>query len=166
MCGRLNVSMYGTRDAAFNWHEHYKQHLIGLGFKQHTTPPCSVASGVDAKLTRFAAQMRKHPKCKIQIVGPETKDDKHVKVLNRIITWQEKDGHQMMTYEADPRHAEIIKSEMGVNQAKTLATITIKGDVGEETNSELTKGHETACRSVHTICVQRNQFSNGITKGN
>lgn len=39
-CGELNVSMYGTRDVAMNWHEHYAQHLEGLGFKQGKASPC------------------------------------------------------------------------------------------------------------------------------
>ena len=38
-CGRRNISMYGTRDVALNWHEHYKQHLIGIGFRQGKANP-------------------------------------------------------------------------------------------------------------------------------
>ena len=33
-CARLNVSMYGTRDAASNWEEKYASHLIRCGFRQ------------------------------------------------------------------------------------------------------------------------------------
>lgn len=40
MCGRLSVSMYGTRDAALNWHEHYRDHLISLGSDQGRASPC------------------------------------------------------------------------------------------------------------------------------
>ena len=32
MCGRLNVSMYGTRDAAANWEAKYADHLVLNGF--------------------------------------------------------------------------------------------------------------------------------------
>ena len=32
MCGKLNVSMYGTRDAAKGWQETLSAHLISLGF--------------------------------------------------------------------------------------------------------------------------------------
>ena len=32
MCGRLNVSMYGTRRAATNWQAHYTNVLIKNGF--------------------------------------------------------------------------------------------------------------------------------------
>ena len=40
MCGRLNVSMYGTRDAAANWEEKYSQHLIDNGFERGASSPC------------------------------------------------------------------------------------------------------------------------------
>ena len=30
MCGRLEKSMYGTRDAAQNWEEHYAETMAGL----------------------------------------------------------------------------------------------------------------------------------------
>eukprot|EP00400_MALV-I_sp_L67-5_P000077 gene77-1189_t len=32
MCGRLNLSMYGTRDAARNWTDEYHSTLTSLGF--------------------------------------------------------------------------------------------------------------------------------------
>ena len=38
-CGKLNVPMYGARDAALNWHEHHKGHLVGHGFKHGKASP-------------------------------------------------------------------------------------------------------------------------------
>lgn len=40
MCGRLNYSTYRTRDAALNWHHHYKEHLVSLSFRQGRASPC------------------------------------------------------------------------------------------------------------------------------
>ena len=40
MCGRLNKSMYGTRDAAQNWEEHYSQAHLDMGFEQGTASTC------------------------------------------------------------------------------------------------------------------------------
>ena len=34
MCGKLELSMYGTRDAAKNWEETCKDIMVELGFKQ------------------------------------------------------------------------------------------------------------------------------------
>ena len=40
MCGRLNQSMYGTRDAAQNWEEEYSSFLIGISFRRGKASPC------------------------------------------------------------------------------------------------------------------------------
>ena len=40
VCGKLNYSLYGTRDAASNWEEHYTQVLVDLGFTQGLSSPC------------------------------------------------------------------------------------------------------------------------------
>ena len=39
-CAKLNFSLYGTRDAALNWHEEYSQQLVANGFKQGIASPC------------------------------------------------------------------------------------------------------------------------------
>lgn len=37
---KLNASTYGARDAALNWHEHCRRHLLELGFAQGKASPC------------------------------------------------------------------------------------------------------------------------------
>ena len=39
-CGRLNYSLYGTRDAATNWEAHYTRLLLEAGFVQGLASPC------------------------------------------------------------------------------------------------------------------------------
>ena len=39
-CGRLNFSLYGTRDAAQNWETEYTRVLLDLGFAQGKSSPC------------------------------------------------------------------------------------------------------------------------------
>ena len=39
-CGKLRFSMYGTRDAAQNWHNEYTQQLVDVGFQQGLASPC------------------------------------------------------------------------------------------------------------------------------
>ena len=41
MCGKLQMSMYGTRDAARNWEETYGRVLSQNGFVQGATSPCT-----------------------------------------------------------------------------------------------------------------------------
>ncbi len=38
--GRLQLSMYGTRDAARNWQATYTEHLKKIGFTQGRSSPC------------------------------------------------------------------------------------------------------------------------------
>mgnify|MGYP003331301361 CR=1 FL=1 len=40
MCGKLRLSMYGTRDAAQNWEAEYSGFLISLGFRRGGASPC------------------------------------------------------------------------------------------------------------------------------
>ena len=39
-CGRLNYSMYGTRDAAQNWANEYADMLVSIDLTQGTAFPC------------------------------------------------------------------------------------------------------------------------------
>ena len=55
---------------------------------------------------------------KTQVLGPEKEDLQQVRVLNRILTWKS-DG---ISYEADPRHAEIVVKELGLTEAKGVVT--------------------------------------------
>ena len=40
MCGRLDKSMYGTRDAAQNWEVEYSDFMESIGFKRGTASAC------------------------------------------------------------------------------------------------------------------------------
>jgi len=40
MCGKANMSIYGTRDAAQNWEEEYSDFMIGVGFSRGKASPC------------------------------------------------------------------------------------------------------------------------------
>ena len=53
-------------------------------------------------------------------LGPDATDDKVQKVLNRIVTYDDK--LEQLEWEPDPRHAEIIVQECGMTDARTQAT--------------------------------------------
>ena len=40
MCGKLEKSMYGTRDAAQNWEKAYNEFMESIGFTVGTAGPC------------------------------------------------------------------------------------------------------------------------------
>ena len=46
MCGKLEKSMYGTRDAAFNWEAEYSDFMVSIGFKKgNSVSMCILESG-------------------------------------------------------------------------------------------------------------------------
>ena len=49
-------------------------------------------------------------------LGPEKHDDKHMRILNRCVEW----GPDGIKYEADPRHAEIIVRELGLDKSSSV----------------------------------------------
>lgn len=103
----------------------------------HITPPTVghqsvllhggyVASAADPELKWFAREMQNQYECKAQISGPERGDDTSANILNMKITWQTKRNEDMIIYEADPRHAEIIIKERGLENARSLSSPAVK----------------------------------------
>ena len=127
MCGRLNKSMYGTRDAAQNWEEHYSQAHIDIGFEQGMASTCVfrhkdkrimvvihgddfTALGHEKDLDWYREHIQSKMDTKVKgRLGPGKNDMKQMRVLNRIVEWK---GNSIY-YEADQRHAEILCDELG-----------------------------------------------------
>ena len=63
-------------------------------------------------------------------LGPDAHDDKSVRILNRIISWEDGVG---INYEADQRHAEILVEAMNLQSSKIVSTPGIKESGGEGT---------------------------------
>ena len=105
MCGKLCKAMYGTRDAPALWENDYSQRLISEGFLQGASTPCVfIHSHYNLRLVvhgddftffgdsaglRFARKiMSKHYDVKIRgVLGPEDGDEKHIRILNRCLSW-------------------------------------------------------------------------------
>ena len=111
--------MYGTRDAAHNWEHEYKDFLTSIGFVAGGASPCyfkhpqkdlstvvhggySTTLGEPKQLRWLRSQMEAEYSIKTAILGPGV--GSVVRILNRVICWTEAG----LTYEADPRHAEIL----------------------------------------------------------
>ena len=135
MCGKLRVSMYGTRDAAMNWATEYGETLKKAGFVQGKTSPCLffheaknvaimvhgddfVAVGDPANLASTEAALREKYKIKTETLGSAEKDVKEVRILNKIVRVTD-DGVEL---EADPRHAELVVRELGLEGCKPSKT--------------------------------------------
>ena len=59
-------------------------------------------------------------------LGPDRNDAKEVRVLNRMIRYVNDDRGERAEYEADPRHAELIVSQLGLQRAKSVTTLGLK----------------------------------------
>ena len=163
-CGLLIRHMYGTRRAADGWQEEYSSTMVrDLGFVQGTASPnlfrhkgkgivCSVhgddftSSGPKDALDWFEAELQNHYEVTIQPrLGPGPDDAKEVRVLNRIIRWCE--GH--LEYEADPRQAEKLVLECGLEGCKSTATPGVRASFEEvEKDVELPKDQHSAFRGA------------------
>ncbi len=79
--------------------------------------------GGKESLDWFEAQLQHHYECTIgPRLGPGAEDAKECTILNRIIRWTA----QGVEYEADPRQAEALLHECGLQGANTVATPGVK----------------------------------------
>ena len=86
--GKLNLSLYGTRDAAQNWADTYTRLLKSLGFKVGMASPCNfhhptrcialsvhgddfTSTGPESSLRWLEAQLRTAYELKTKYLGPE-----------------------------------------------------------------------------------------------
>ena len=139
-CGRLNFSMNRTRDAAQNWFTQYSRQLINVGFEQRKTSPCTfyhkerssrtyvhgddyVNAGKPKQLKWLKERLEKTFQVKTQIIGPGKGNMEEVKILNKIMTW---DDRRVIGYETDPRHIEIINQQLKLEEAKPMSTLGTK----------------------------------------
>ena len=138
-CARLLMSMYGTRDAAANWAAEYTATLLEHGFIQGEANSClfqnpvtktavmvhgddfvAVGSGAGLKKTREALENKY---ClKVQTLGSRAGCDQEIRVLNKIIRYTPS-GIEL---EADPRHAERVIRDLGLEEAKASRVPGVK----------------------------------------
>lgn len=124
-------SAYGTRDAALIWQETVAAHLEGLGFKRGRSNPCVfhhadnmiltlvhgddyASTGDERQLQWLKRELEKKSEIKTTIAGTGPGDVLEGKILNRVI-WCTKSGREV---EADPRHAELLIEQLGLEAAK------------------------------------------------
>ena len=142
---KLNLSLYGTRDAAQNWAREYTTFLKECGFEVGVASPCNfrheywgialtvhgddfTATGPTASLKWLQYKMGKRYDIKTKFLGPEAGMEREMQVLNRTICWDKRG----VTYEADQRHAEIVINEMGLRKGKSVVTPALPEASDEE----------------------------------
>ena len=130
-CGRLMMSMYGTRDAALNWALEYGDTLRAAGYKQGKSNPCLfyheekdvavmvhgddfVAVGPNQHLEHVEKTLGDKYKIKVDKLGLGKGQKDEVRILNKVVRMTE----YGIELEADPRHAELVIKELGLEGAK------------------------------------------------
>jgi len=89
--------------------------------------------GTDDSLNVAEKGMTKAFECKVEgRLGGGKSDKREVKILNRIMTWR--DGE--VTWEADPRHAEALIRDLGVQHESVLTVPGSKPPKGKEEEEE------------------------------
>ena len=133
--GLLQLSLYGTRDAAANFQKEVSRFMLGLGFEQSAYNPQVyfhrermlrtvvhgddfITSGTSGNAVWFRDALVRRFEVKSQIVGTGKNEVREARVLGRIVRVTA-DGWQ---YEADQRHAELIVAGMNLSTAKGVAT--------------------------------------------
>ena len=136
--------VYGTRDAGSIWEDCYRDALEDLGFTSGAASPCVFfnkdrnitivvhgddfnALGVAAELDWYETELAKHFEIKIRgRMGPGG-DCTEIKILNRILRLTP----EGLTYEADPRHVDLLASSMNLDASKGVGTPGAKDPVAD-----------------------------------
>ena len=142
---KLNFSLYGTRDAAMNWAKRFTDVMVAMGFVRGKASPCNffhplknisttvhgddfTSTGREADLKWFEEKLKEQFDIKSEMLGPNVqKHAQEIRVLNRVLGWTASG----ITYEADPRHAEILIKELSPGTCRPAATPGSREDVGK-----------------------------------
>ena len=158
--------MYGTRDAGAIWELTYTSCLTKMGFVQGGASPCCfthpewkvsvvvhcddfTALGSPEGLSRYEAGMQKTFECKLKgRLGMGDGDCKEMRVLNRIVRISE----HGLTYEADPRHAEMLIKSFHLEESKPVVTPGVKTSIDEDVDPQ--KVDAEASDGLHKIIAE------------
>jgi len=161
--GKLIKAMYGTRSAPQIWQEVVRKKMLGLGFipccqfpgvYHHAGKDLKVLAHVDdflcsgevPALEWLKGELEKDFELKSEILGPDYGEVREVTFLGRRIKWTS----EGLSYEGDPKHAEILIKEWNMEDAKAVCspgTAEEKGSgANDEENQELDKTEATKYR--------------------
>ena len=161
-CAKLLYTLYGMRTAASGWEREYSGTLQQVGFVAGRANAVTfyhpardvkmVVHGDDFVIEGFEKDLKwvegvlkaKYPLKMRGILGPENTDAKEIHVLNRLIRWTP-DG---ITLEADPKHAEKMLEDMGMEHCNESVVPGVKEKAGEDDGEELDPKDAKLFRSV------------------
>ena len=167
MLGKLKRCLYGTRDAGHIWESVYGEALVSMGFKQGKASPCCfehedwgislvvhgddfTALGCDSSLDKWEKAMADKFEIKLKgRIGHEDHDLKEMRLLNRII----RVVPEGLTYEADPRHVELLVRSLGLEDCRKVSTPGVKPQL----EVELEGADDTIDNVIASLCPTRSR---------
>ena len=140
MLGTLRLCLYGTRDAAKGWQETLSAHLVDAGFVRGRGHSCVfyrpikgiktlvhgddyVSAGTEESLAWLEKELEKAYEIKTQKLGDSPGYKLEGKVLNQIL----RRTPTVWEIEADPRRAELIIEQLGLENEKGVVTPGVSG---------------------------------------
>ena len=174
-CGRLNKAMYGCRDAASCWEAEITDCLTSCGFVPGLGSPVLFVHpgrdlrvsihgddlttlGVESNLLWFKSKLEERYELKFGgLMGPDKHDVKNAMILNRLVHYSDEET----TYEADPRHVQILIRALNLENAKAVATpgVSRNSDRGAELMSEQLKHYRSLCMRCNYLALDRPDIS-------
>ena len=137
LVGLLQMSLYGTRDAASNFKAEVSRLMASLGFSRGNYNPCTywhrqrglktmvhgddfITSGIKEQAAWFDQKLKERFEIKTKVVGADVAGGEvcEARVLNRIIRC----GEAGWEYEPDQRHSELMIKELNLQGAKPVRT--------------------------------------------
>ncbi|CAK0851548.1 unnamed protein product, partial [Prorocentrum cordatum] len=180
-CGLLRMALYGARDAGQNFELTTAETVIGAGCDQSAFSPyvyChkdfqvsffhhggdfvlegsrgGTESICEALKTKFIVKDR-------GVLGPAPTDAKEITCLNRAMRWRGRwcPGGEAIEYEADPRHAQILHAQLGMDPrtTKSLSTPGLSQkptpEVERELNEHEAAEYRSACMRLGYLALDR-----------
>ena len=132
LCGKLEQSLYGTRDAGANWHAEYSRFLLDNDLLQGTTNPCHfysadftikiivhgddfLCTGTPEKMSWLRQRFEDKYDCKVEEAGFGKGVGRSVRFLNRVITYNE----DSIEFESDQRLVESLIHDLNLEKSNT-----------------------------------------------
>ena len=172
-CGWLNLSMYGTRDAASNWERKYGTVLMKMNFEKGKANPCVFrhkergiettvhgddffSCGALEDLRWMQRELEKDFALKTNIIGRKEGLLKQLVVLGRTVTFTE----YGIKYEADKKHFKTLLADMNMGHVKTAVAPGGKAKKSDEEEEEgLRLLSETGARAYRAATARCNYLA-------
>ena len=172
MVGRSQMSMYGTLGAAANWAAEYSSTLIAAGYKRGIAGPCVFYNkatdtaamvhcddfiGVDRpdELKKLRKDLEDKYWLKVETTGRDPDDVQELRTLNKVVRLTE-EGVEL---EADPRHAELVIRELGLEGSKGCTAPGVKGNEAEDIDAAGVEMNKEDARRYRAIVARLNDLS-------